>query len=227
MKIELKKLKYYFLTCDTNGIRKKHMIKEFKNYDITEVNPILNIKKNRSGATGFSKMIDLGLRNQDKTKPFQPFVLFEDDVSKYREFPKYIEILNNTDILYIGLSIYGMNKIKWCNNIYYSEINEDLIRIYNMLTLHGIIICSASGALAIQKCMMEAFFKDKIWDIFTAQIQPYYKVYALKEPLVYQDSEIGGQEKYTKISIKDCSKKDITNNNINTSNISIITCYKK
>jgi len=66
MKVELNKIKYYFLTCDTNGTRKYHMMNEFKNYTIKEVNPVLGINKNQSGPTGFSRMIDIGLREQDR-----------------------------------------------------------------------------------------------------------------------------------------------------------------
>ena len=39
MKLELKKLKYYFLSCN-NPIRVKHMNTEFSEYNITEVNPV-------------------------------------------------------------------------------------------------------------------------------------------------------------------------------------------
>ena len=53
MKIYLKNISHYFLTVDTNGKRKHHMFEEFKDYDLTEVNPILNIGRNKSGATGF------------------------------------------------------------------------------------------------------------------------------------------------------------------------------
>ena len=77
-----------------------------------------------------------------------------------------------------------------------------------MLALHGIIICSAVGLIAIQKCMMESYFKDIIWDIFTAYIQPYCKVYALRDPLVYQYAAIQGIEHCTKIKIDKDIKMD-------------------
>ena len=41
---------------------------------------------------------------------------------------------------------------------------------------------------------MESFFTNIPWDIHTANMQPFYNVYALKNPLVYQDLEYGGQE---------------------------------
>jgi len=214
MKVNLNNIMYYFLTTDTNGARKKHMMEIFSKYNITEVNPIMNIGKQPSGASGFSRMIDLALRKQDRALPFQPFILLEDDCSMYREFPEDIEIPDDTDILYIGTSICGLNKDN-TYKLYMKEINNDIIRIYNMLSTHGIMICSALGALAIQKCMMEAYIMNKQpvekvipWDIYTASIQLYYNVYALKNQLVYQDEKYGGDEYNTSYKLLNIISED-------------------
>ena len=171
MKIDLHNIYYYFLTCN-NKIRKDHITNEFKNFKLVEVNPIMNIGKIKSGATGFSRILDQACVHQDKNKPFQPFAIFEDDVKKFDEFPLEIEIPNDTDILYIGLSICGMNKSMWCTTVCSRSINDNIIRVYNMLAFHGIIVCSIRGLLTLQKCMFESYFKNIIWDIYTAQIQP-------------------------------------------------------
>ena len=224
MKINLKKIKYYFLTHN-NINRKNHILKEFKTFNLTEVNPSVNTGKNKSGASGFSKILDIACQNQPRDKPFQPFVIFEDDVKQYRDFPFEIDIPHDTDILYIGISSVGMNEKDWCNEIISKNINDNIVRIYNMLSMHGIMICSVRGLLAIQKCMLESYFKDIIWDIFTAQIQPYLNVYALKNPLVYQYNKIGGKEIASKINFIDTEDKELPNEWLNTDNVSIITNY--
>lgn len=229
MKINLDKIKIYYLTHN-NKIRKEHIINEFKNNKLYEINPIIHSSKNCSGSIGFSRILDLASKNQDRTLPFEAFIILEDDVKKYREFPEIIEIPDDTDILYIGLSEWGTidTNLNANTKLYYDEINDDIIRIYNMLSLHGIIICSISGMLALQKCMLEGFFKDIIWDIFTAQIQPFYNVYALKKPLVYQYKNIGGVEDCTKIEISNKYHNVINDkliNKSNISNISIINSY--
>lgn len=226
MKIFLKNIKHYFLTVDTNGSRKHHMINEFKDYDLTEVNPVLGVIREQSGATGFSRMIDLALREQDRTKSFSPFVMYEDDCSKYRDYPDYIEIPDNADICYIGLSECSMNNKEWHNASYYTHIDNDVVRIYNMLAMHGIIVCSASGALAIQKAVLEGYERKITWDVFVAQIQPYYNVYALKQPLVFQDEKYGGHEKQTRFSITSMRDNPLPDIFKNTTNVSIITCCK-
>jgi len=224
-KVYLKNIKHYFLTMDSNGIRKKHMTEEFNEYNLIEVNPVTNIPKNQSGPTGFSRMIDIGLRNQDRNLPFQPFVMYEDDCSKYRDFPEYIEIPEDTDVLYIGLSKWSFgDKTHQAN--YYDIINDDIIKIYNMLAAHGIIVCSASGALAIQKAVMEGYFINIIWDVPLACIQPHYNIYALTIPLVFQDSKFKGDELATRFSIKPTSNSVIPINFINHNNVSVIMCKK-
>jgi len=199
------------------------MLEEFGSYNITEVNPGVGCGKNKSIASGFSRMLDIGTKNQDIHKPFQPFILLEDDATKYREFPESLEIPDDADILFIGLSICGMQKDTHCNKVCYKTINDDIIKISNMLSGHGIVICSIKGLLACQKCNDEAFFTDKIWDIFFAQIQPYYNVYALRKPLVYQSLEYGGCEHATKIEYNDGINVEMDEEWINKNNFSIIT----
>jgi hypothetical protein len=153
--------------------------------------------------------------------------MYEDDSSKYREFPEYIEVPDDTDLLYIGLSKGSMNDKNDQLGCYYKHINTDIIRIYNMLATHGIIVCSASGALAIQKSLLEDYYKNMPWDISLAYIQSYYNVYALKNPLVYQDSKYGGCEGSTKFSITSSLDSPLPTEYINTTNDSIITCCYK
>ena len=225
MIIPLKTTKYYFLTYK-NEKRKQHMLQEFKDLDITGVESVPDNSKYKSGAIGFSRILDLASFNQERNKPFQPFVIFEDDVNKYREFPESIVVPYDTDILYIGLSLCGMRQEIWCNEVCYTNVNEDIIKVHNMLALHGIVICSPRGLLAIQKAMLEGYFKDVIWDIFTAQIQPFYNVYALRKPLVYQFAELGGQEAHTKIEYNELNK-EMDSSWINKKIVSNRTCFNQ
>lgn len=222
MKIILKELKFYYLTVPkNNNERKKHLLEEFKEFNLTEVNPIpasyfnKNLKKpekkHKSGATGWLKILDLA--SQEMGLTFKPFVVIEDDVKKYRELPQFIEIPENCDLLYIGLSEVGManKKIGVKNSVCYKEIkdNNNIIRIYNMLSTHGIIISSLRGMLTLQKCIIEDFYNNRGWDITLARMHPYLNIYAIKEPLVYQFGKLGGYELSTKINYHKFNKKNL------------------
>jgi hypothetical protein len=204
MLIDLKKIKYYFLTMGNNDERKNHIVDLFKDYDITEVNPILNVPKTQSGSVGMGRMIELGLRNQDRTKAFQPFIILEDDVSFYREFPETLEIPDDSDLFYIGISKRGYKENYDCSTLIADDIKDDntIVRIYNMLSCHGIMVCSALGASFYQRTMLESYYKNVIWDVRLAHMHNLYNVYALKKPLVYQDAKYRGEEEATKFELE-------------------------
>ena len=220
---------YYFLTYN-NETRQKHIMNEFQNFKLVKVKGGDNGGKYISGATGFSRILDLACITQEKDAPFEPFAIFEDDVKKYREFPSTIEIPDDADILYIGSSVWGMTFGTQSHlfSVCFKNVNKDIIRVYNMLSLHGIIICSMRGLLAMQKCILEDLFKNRGYDISIAQMQPHINAYALKNPLVYQYGKIGGQEKST-LTNGYFNKKDrpIPKMWVNTRNISVVTNYNK
>ena len=226
MIVNLNKIYYYFITCN-NKIRKEHLSKEFENYKLVEINPIMGIKRFKSGATGFSKVLDQACLNQNKNEPFQPFIIFEDDVKKYRDFPSDIEIPDDTDILYIGLSTCGKTDKSYCHTVCSKNVNKDIIRIYNMLATHGMMICSMRGLLTLQKCMLEAYFLNAPWDTHISQSQPFLNVYALKNPLVYQYGKIGGNQPATKIDYIDKVDTPIPKKWIIKNNVSILTMNDK
>lgn len=155
--------------------------------------------------------------------------MLEDDVNKYREFPEYLDIPDDTDLLYMGISKWGSNNIDGgIDKVYTKSVDNypDIVRVYNMLSTHGMIICSIMGVLALQKAMFDAYYKNCHWDLLLAQIQPYYKMYAFIVPLVYQDSKVGGEEAATKITLSlDYLNQQIPEKYLNTYNPSVITCH--
>jgi hypothetical protein len=196
MKIELNKINKFFLTHKSEE-KKQHMLKLFP--EAIEINPNndVNLSKFKSGASGFINIL-LAAKN-----PI--FMMLEDDVVKYRDFPEELFIPDNADILYIGLSSWGYcdKKNSGINNyVKFTDINEDLIQIYNMLSTHGLIVCSKKGMDILIKALYESYAKDVVWDIFIAQNQKNMNVYALKKPLVYQTAALGGQEKPTKVEVR-------------------------
>lgn len=200
MIINLKKINYYYLS-NNNDERKNHIVEEFKDYNLIEVNsdPIYNNSRYQSGASGFNNMLELGKKQQDESNNFEPFIILEDDIKKYKEFPEFIDIPDNTDLFYIGLSKCGIYYEGVFNIVKYSNINMDIIQIYNMLSSHGIIICSYSGLSIIQNCILNAIKYNLPWDIELATIQKIYNIYAFRIPLIYQYEKLGGNEYATKI----------------------------
>lgn len=218
MKLQLNSLKYYILTY-RNPKRREHVLQELRGYDITFIESIPQDSTYKSGAMGHSKIFDKAIQKNS----FEPFVVLEDDIKKYRDFPDEIQIPNDTDILYIGISKCAYEKEDWGFQLVYQSHDDNVIRIYNMLSTHGYIICSIRGLLLVQKSLLEGYFKNKPWDIFMTQMQPHYHAYALKRPLIYQCKELGGAEHETKFELEDSFSNSLPTDWINHSNISILS----
>lgn len=212
MRISLTELPIYCLTCEEenrppNEISKRnHVESEWNRRDLSGefVRPIYGgIPKNKSGASGFFRMIERGLRAQIPSAAFRPFLMLEDDIT-FTEERLMVDIPDDADILYVGLSNCSMNSDQFHYANYYTSVEgfPAVVRIKHMLASHGILVCSVLGAAAIQRTMLETYLSDKPWDIPLAFIQPYYRVYALRRPWIYQDSVYGGDEACTRITFE-------------------------
>ena len=202
MILKTDRLKFYYLTKTEDSKNSKHIESILKNYKFKKILPHeVGTSKEKSGSIGHARMIEAGLREQDNSKPFQPFVILEDDVSFYREMPKEIDTPNDADLFYLGLSQLAMNNGKAIDNISAQQIDENTYQIFNMLSGHAIMICSALGAAAYQKAMVDGFYQEKIWDVFAAEMQENYNAYALKKPIFLQDSKLGGREAATNFEL--------------------------
>lgn len=239
MIINLSNIVYYFITIPQNKMRIEHIKSEFKDFNLVEINSVPyteisgnypeKIKKLKSGITGFLKIIDKVSKNFDDTS-FKPFIILEDDTKKFRNIPEKIELPDDSDICYIGLSLWGMtdsnNAGDYKNSVCYTEVDDNLIKVHNMLSTHGFIVTSFRGLISLQKCLIEDFYRNRGWDMSLTQIQPYINAYALKEPLVYQYKEIGGQEESTKLNYLKLNNKPLPENWKNTTNLSVISIFK-
>jgi len=141
--------------------------------------------------------------------------MLEDDASKARPFPSYIDVPLNSDIVYLGLHSWGYSATEPINTVYSEHIDKDLMKVKNLLALHAVMVCSAAGAALMERCMTESYYRDKPWDIPITHAQPFYNVYALKVPLVYQDAKYGGKQSVTKITARKHWFRPMPNEHIN------------
>jgi hypothetical protein len=142
-----------------------------------------------------------------------PFLIVEDDVAFFHKRDT-INLPDNCDALYAGVSLWS-----YCSsidslysrprpNIYpnsssvVESYNTDLVRVKGMTGGHAILFNSREFIRTfIQK--MEEISKridDLPHDLLFSAMMPYFNVYALKLPMFYQDSTLGGQEDVTKLT---------------------------
>lgn len=191
----------YYLTVDpkkgesNNQItRRKNIKSEFSDFNLTEVYAPLagnGLTRNRSGCIGFINMLSTAEPNfQAPSSRGKPFILLEDDATLIRHFPKSLDIPDNTDLLYLGLSMWSLfeNSKSFEKTFAFEDVpsHPHLVRILNMLSTHAIMVCSNSGLDFVKKCMYEDFTLDHPWDASMTRYQSHVNVYAFREPLICQ-----------------------------------------
>ncbi len=138
-----------------------------------------------------------------------PFVLFEDDCVLFdQNTVTEIEIPDNADALYLGISSWG--RMNGHNGFYlqYDEFEEqsNLLRIYNMLGGHSIIYLTEDYKKMCEKVSYHAGYVIKDYqDIGFAEIQKFFNVYSLNNPMFYQTSNaLGTKNNITSYQTSEC-----------------------
>lgn len=185
MKIDIRKIPTLYINMDKDKERNAEMIKlgqdvKFKNY-------------NRSKAVALPKMPKSGCAKSHYNifKDMQePTIILEDDcVLKNDSY--IIEIPDDTDALYLGLSGWGfLNSQSKLNNFEYERHEEypNIYKINGMLATHAILYISSEYIEMAKKIAKWSGDNDHHIDQGFALIQKYFNVYALKKPIFYQHS---------------------------------------
>jgi hypothetical protein len=142
-----------------------------------------------------------------------PTLVLEDDVAASEGFDPIVDVPDDADALYVGVSLYGaidvIDYVGFSNMIAADPVDERLLRIYNLLGAHAILYLSdrfrAASAEAILRAIADL---DREHDKEMARLQETFVVYALRRPLFYQANalqrpEAGDrQEAMTRVELK-------------------------
>ena len=123
-----------------------------------------------------------------------PFIIFEDDC-RVKNFKSIIEIPDDADAVYLGISSWGRMNSHSGPCVQYEKVDDELVRVYNMLGAHSILYISKEYASLCSKISINSSHIVDHQDIGFAEIQRYYNVYAFNDPLFYQTSSTGTDNK--------------------------------
>lgn len=136
-----------------------------------------------------------------------PFIILEDDATPF-DYNPIISIPDDTDALYLGISSWGrMNShsgpfVQW--EYYFKEVDINLLRVYNMLGTHAILYLNSEYISVCEKIAYHQHNIDEHVDIGFTDIQKYYNVYAFNQPLFYQTSSNGTDQKLSSYPSQEC-----------------------
>jgi hypothetical protein len=154
----------------------------------------------KSGAISFIRLLKTRLEGE-----FKPFICLEDDCNTTPWFRNTIAVPEDTDAVYLGISAYGLHPLtdRAILQIDCVPVDNDTVRVFSMLSTHAIFFNTRRWVENCIKCFELALESDRpeSWDIPLARSMKNFKVYALKQPLFYQDASVGGQQDPTLITI--------------------------
>lgn len=122
-----------------------------------------------------------------KYKP--PFLLLEDDIQPTQDIPDYLEIPDNTDAFYLGLS--GRRAHAFYNydegDSKFEHIKNELFKVKNMLGGHAILYLTPNYICNLRNQLITK--PDYYNDVIMGQIQNKYNIYCNRKSYFYQSAE--------------------------------------
>jgi hypothetical protein len=182
MNLKLTNIPVFYINLDTETEKRNRIEKLLIDCKFTDITRLRAIHHEKGRAVGCARSHYEILSKQEP-----PFIILEDDVCLNKDFVSNIQVPNNADALYLGISHWGRYLNHSGPYVHTVPITDSIVRVYNMLATHAILYLSDTY---VDICKRIAFhhgyvIEDHI-DIGFAEVQKYYNVYALNQPLFRQ-----------------------------------------
>ena len=129
-----------------------------------------------------------------------PFVLFEDDCLLHH-YQSTLEVPDDADAVYLGISQWARYFSFSGPFVHYKEVNENLVRVYNMLGGHSILYLTTDY---VKMCQRISHHSSEVigynQDPGFAEVQKYFNIYSVNDPFFNQS---GHNESVTSCKITD------------------------
>lgn len=190
MNLDLREIPAIYINLDSDVERKEQMesmLKEFGFKNIIRLSATQH--QNRLAGCSHSHFNAL-------TEVDVPFIVFEDDCVCKNMTP-IITIPDDSDAVYLGISSWGrMNSHSGPCVCYEKVVNSPgIVRVYNMLGAHAILYLNKEYVDICSRISNYFYEISYHQDIGFAEIQKYFNIYSFDDPIFYQTSSIGTEQK--------------------------------
>jgi len=204
MKIDLRKLPAVYMNGEQHTEKSQNMQSMLSRMGFEDIRRTEGVLDSENSVAGCSKAHHKAL-----SEFRAPFILFEDDCVLFEEnFQPIIELPDNADALYLGISSWGRMNGHDGQYVQYDEFEEhsNLLRIYNMLGGHSVVYLNDFYREMCTKVAYHAGYVIKNYqDTGFAEIQRFFNVYSLNNPIFYQTSnELGTKHSLTSFPMTQC-----------------------
>lgn len=195
MKLKLTDIPVVYINLDEQTERKERIETELNNLGF---NTIIRVSgyKDPISKRGCAYSHALALEEIEA-----PFILLEDDCIPLN-FINEIEIPDDTDAVYLGISSWGRMNGHSGPCVQWDEVenHDGLLKIYNMVGAHAILYINSDYVDLCKRIAYHGYLISDHHDIGFADVQKYYDVYAFDNPMFYQSSSNGTDKKLSSYS---------------------------
>jgi hypothetical protein len=204
MEIDLRKIPAVYMNLEQHTEKNKNMQEMLSKMGFESIVRMEGVLDSEKPVAGCSKAHHKALLTYKA-----PFILFEDDCVLFEEnFQPIIELPDNADALYLGISSWGRMNGHDGQYVQYDEFEDhpNLLRIYNMLGGHSVVYLSDFYREMCAKVAYHAGYVIRNYqDIGFAEIQRFFNVFSLNNPIFYQTSnELGTKHNLTSFPMTSC-----------------------
>jgi GR25 family glycosyltransferase involved in LPS biosynthesis len=207
MKIKLTQVPVYYINLESQTERNKETLDLLTSLNFNHI----------SRSPGFphrDTVIGCGMAHQNVLDSIKdrdlPILVFEDDIA-VTHFDHIVEVPDDADALYLGVSIMGTIRGKHKERIIADKVDgyDHLYRIHNMLAAHAILYLNKEYVKSLAKETKKCVNSGKPVDIAMAKHMAKGNVYALDKPMFIQKDKF---RSFTDTSISKLSNVEPSSN---------------
>lgn len=176
--MKLNEIKTYYINLDKDEEKRESMEKMLSelgfNYE-----RFSGVEAEWGCEKSHHKLLSEGLKS--------PFIVLEDDCSLKNEVTE-LGVPDDIDFVYLGISAFGYYNGN-ISGVLYKQVTDKIVRVHNMLSTHAMLYLSDNYANMVKDIAYYCAYKsNQHFDKSIAEMAKYYEVYALSNPMFYQDN---------------------------------------
>jgi GR25 family glycosyltransferase involved in LPS biosynthesis len=188
MKIDIKNIPVYYINLDSKVERKESIEMMLKNAgfnNIIRYSGSLSHHPSVGCALSHQSLLSFLLEEGIET----PFLILEDDAMISKDFSPILDIPDNSDAVYLGLTTSGRMWNYTVLDMVANKVNDEYYQIYNMLAAHAILYTNIDYVRFLSKAIKLAIELEGHQDIVRATTMKYFNVYAKNNPIFFQNDQ--------------------------------------
>lgn len=189
MNLDLRKIPVIYINLDRDTEKKERIEKNLKDLGFETIlrSPgYLHPTGHRAGCS---------MAQHNALKEINPpFIILEDDAVP-SNFNSEIVIPDDADAVYLGVSSWGRMNGHSGPYVQYDELDNGLLKVYNMLGTHAILYLSEEYVSVCTKIAYHQYKTEGYIDVGFTDVMKYYNVYAFDNPVFYGSSSFDGTSK--------------------------------